>query len=210
MTFPSGHLAANPLPSGIVGSLEISGYQLLADVAGVGAGRLGRQVFLLVVAEPEENDHITQISLHNPRLSEEKLADTYVALAAQLGVLRLSGYRLVPERDGIKSRIKIVNPATGAIVLTVPQKHPGGIFGGGGGWTAQALLASARKLPPPGDPPDLRSPELLSAVLLELALADDEVAAVDAPDLVDGALQLVRANPALDAKQALEAAKEAS
>jgi hypothetical protein len=205
MAFPSGHLAANPLPPGIVGSLELSGYQLLADVAGVGAGRLGRQVFLLVAAEPEENDHITQISLHNPKLSDEKLAETYVQLAAQLGVLRLSGYRLVPERDGIKSRIKIVNPATGAVVLTVPQKHPGGLFGGG--WTAQALLTSARKLPPPGAPPDLQSPGLLSAVLFELALADDSVEAVDVSDVVDRALEIVRANPALDAKQALEAAK---
>ena len=39
--FPPGHLAANPLPPGIVGALGLGGYQLLADVGGVGAGRLG-------------------------------------------------------------------------------------------------------------------------------------------------------------------------
>ena len=51
MTFPPGHLSTNPLPPGIVGALGLGGYQLLTDVAGVGAGRLGPQVFLLVAPD---------------------------------------------------------------------------------------------------------------------------------------------------------------
>ena len=35
--FASGYIGAHPLPSGIVGALGLGGYQLLADVAGVGA-----------------------------------------------------------------------------------------------------------------------------------------------------------------------------
>ena len=46
--FSAGHLAANPLPPGIVGALGLQGYQLLVDVAGVGAGRLGPDEHLLV------------------------------------------------------------------------------------------------------------------------------------------------------------------
>ena len=53
MSFRPGHLQAHPLPPGIVGALGLNGYQLLADVAGVGAGRLGPQVFLLVAPDPD-------------------------------------------------------------------------------------------------------------------------------------------------------------
>ncbi len=52
MPYQPGHLQAHPLPPGIVGALGIGGYQLLADVAGVGAGRIGSQVFLLVAPIP--------------------------------------------------------------------------------------------------------------------------------------------------------------
>ena len=41
MPHEPGHLQAHPLPPGIVGALGIGGYQLLVDVAGVGAGRIG-------------------------------------------------------------------------------------------------------------------------------------------------------------------------
>ena len=51
--FPTGHLASHPLPSGIVGALGLAGYQLLAEVAGVGAGRLGSHAFLLVAPDPD-------------------------------------------------------------------------------------------------------------------------------------------------------------
>src|SRR5437763_1366030 len=53
MVHPPGYLADHPLPPGIVGALGLSGYQLLADLAGVGAGRLGPQAFLLVAPDPD-------------------------------------------------------------------------------------------------------------------------------------------------------------
>ncbi|MBV9003100.1 MAG: hypothetical protein JO181_00470, partial [Solirubrobacterales bacterium] len=123
MMFTAGHLAANPLPPGIVGALGLGGYQLLADIAGVGAGRLGSQAFLLVAADPDPAllDAGTQISLHQTRLRDESEAAAYVQLAAQLGYLRLSGYRLAPDRHGLRSRINLVNPATGAIAATIPD-----------------------------------------------------------------------------------------
>src|SRR5436305_638574 len=103
------------------------GYQLLVDVAGVGAGRLGSQMFLLVAPDPDPAvpDAGTQVSLHQPRLREETEAAAFTQLAAQLGYLRLSGYRLAMERAGLRSKISVVNPATGAVVATIPEKHPG-------------------------------------------------------------------------------------
>src|ERR1700739_2564025 len=91
--FSSGYLAANPLPPGIVGALGLTGYQLLADVAGVGAGRLGPQAFLLVAPEPDPNvpDAGTQIALHLKRLKDEAQAAAFTQLAAELGHLRLFG-----------------------------------------------------------------------------------------------------------------------
>ena len=73
MSFAPAYLATNPLPPGIVGALGLGGYQLLVDVAGVGAGRLGSNAFLLVAAEPDPTlpDAGTQISLHQPRLKDE-------------------------------------------------------------------------------------------------------------------------------------------
>ena len=127
MAFASGHLAEHPLPPGIVGSLGLGGYQLLVDVAGVGAGRLGPQAFLLVAPDPDPNlpDAGTQISLHQPRLRDEAEVAGFTQLAAQLGYMRLSGYRLALERSGLRSRINVVNPATGAVVVTIPEKQPG-------------------------------------------------------------------------------------
>ena len=124
MAFEQGHLAAHPLPSGIVGALSLGGYQLLADVAGVGAGRLGPQAFLLVAPDPDPTlpDAGTQISLHQPRLKDETEALAFTQLAAQLGYLRLSGYRLALERHGLRSKVNLVNPATGAVVATIPDK----------------------------------------------------------------------------------------
>ena len=207
MSFRPGHLAENPLPPGIVGALGVAGYQLLADVAGVGAGRLGPQAFLLVAAEPDPGlpDAGTQIALHQSRLRDEAEAAAYVQLAAQLGYLRLSGYRLALERHGLRSQVKVVNPATGAIVTVIPEKAPGRLFGGGVG--ASRLLASARGLPPAGRPPDLESPELLRQALLALALGDDTLDGAQAAEVADRALELVRADRSLDPPAALEAAK---
>jgi hypothetical protein len=208
MPHPTGHLAAHPLPPGIVGALGLGGYQLLADVGGVGAGRLGPQAFLLIAPDPDPAlpDAGTQIALHHTKLRNEGDLPAFIALAAQLGYLRLSGYRLALERHGLRSRISVVNPATGAIVATIPDKHPGGLLGRGA--SASGLLAAARSLPPAGPPPDLQSPELLRQVLLALALRDEEVGGAEAADLADRALELIRAAPAaLDPPAALEAAK---
>jgi hypothetical protein len=209
MTHAPGHLAAHPLPSGIVGALGLGGYQLLAEVAGVGAGRLGPQAFLLVAPDPDPNlpDAGTQISLHHTRLRNDAELSPFTQLAAQLGYLRLSGYRLALERHGLRSRVNVVNPSTGGIVATIPDKHPGGrlSFGGGGG--ASRLLAAVRSLPPAGPPPDLGRPELMREMLLALALRDESVSGAEAAELADRALALVQANSALDPPAALEAAK---
>ncbi|MGB0097388.1 MAG: hypothetical protein WBP81_33215, partial [Solirubrobacteraceae bacterium] len=144
MSFAPGHLAANPLPPGIVGALGLGGYQLLAEVAGVGAGRLGSQAFLLVAPDPNPAlpDAGTQISLHQPKLRDEVEAIAFPQLAAQLGYLRLSGYRLALERSGLRSKINVVNPATGAVSATVPARQPGRLFGGGA--NATKVLAGLR------------------------------------------------------------------
>ncbi len=210
MSFPPGHLAANPLPAGIVGALGLGGYQLLADVAGVGAGRLGPQAFLLVAPDPEPSlpDAGTQISLHQPRLRDERELSAFTQLAVQLGYLRLSGYRLALERSGLRSRVKVVNPATGGIVATIPDRHPGRLFGGG--TNAGRLLATVRGLPPAGPPPDLQNPEVLRQMLLALALRDETLGAAQAVELADRALELVRGDDSLDPPAALEAARKAS
>ena len=207
MPFRPGHLAENPLPPGIVGALGLGGYQLLADVAGVGAGRLGSQAFLLVAPDPDPAlpDAGTQVALHQPRLRDEREAMAFVQLAAQLGYMRLSGYRLALERSGLRSKINVVNPATGGIAAVIPDKHPGRLFGGGA--SADRLLASVRTLPPAGPPPDLESPELLRQALLALALSDDSLGGAQAAETADRALELLRDDRSLDPPKALEAAK---
>ncbi len=210
MSFSSGYLAEHPLPPGIVGALGVGGYQLLVDVAGVGAGRLGPQAFLLVAPDPDPAlpDAGTQISLHQTRLKSDSDLPPFTQLAAQLGYLRLSGYRLALERHGLRSKINVVNPATGGVAATIPEKHPGGLFGGGGG--APKLLAQVRALPPAGPPPDTQNPELMRQVLLALALRDDSVSGAEAPELADRALELTRGDSALDPSAAIEAAKRDS
>lgn len=207
MSFEPGHLQAHPLPPGIVGALGIGGYQLLADVAGVGAGRIGPNAFLLIAPDPDPAlpDAGTQIALHHSRVKDEADVAAFVQLAAQLGYLRLSGYRLTLERHGLRSKVGVLNPATGAIVATIPDKHPGGLFGGGN--NAGRLLAAVRSLPPAGAPPDLQNPELLRQVLLALALRDESVSGAEAAELADRALQLTRGDATLDPPAALEAAK---
>ncbi len=208
MSFTPGYLASNPLPTGIVGALGLGGYQLLVDVAGVGAGRIGTHAFLLVAADPDPSlpDSGTQISLHQSRLRDEAEASSFIQLAAQLGYLRLSGYRLALERAGLRSKISVVNPATGAIVAVIPDKTPGRLFGGGSG--APKLLAGVRALPPAGPPPDTQSPELLRQVLLALALRDESIGGAEAAELADRALELVIRTGGMDPPAALEAAKQ--
>ncbi|HWD69768.1 MAG TPA: hypothetical protein VG293_06195 [Solirubrobacteraceae bacterium] len=208
MTFAPGHLQHNPLPSGVLGALTLTGYQLLVDVAGVGAGRLGPQAFLLVAPESDGSptEELTHISLHQTRLGSEREAAAYQQLAAQLGYLRLSGYRLALERTGLRSRIGLVNPATGAIAMRIPDKHPGRLFGGGG--NVVSILAAAKRLPPAGPPPDLQRPELLHQALLVLALGDESTGGAEAVALADRALELTQGDPTLDPSAALAAARQ--
>jgi len=205
---PPGYLAAHPLPPGIVGALGLGGYQLVADLAGVGAGRLGPQAFLLVAPDPDPTlpDAGTQISLHHQRLRDDRELASFTQLAAQLGYLRLSGYRLALERAGLRSKINVVNPATGAIAATIPDRHPGRLSLGGGA-TAARLLTSVRGLPPAGPPPDLQNSELMRQILLALALRDDTIGGAQAVELADRALELARGDSGLDPPAALEAAK---
>ncbi len=205
--FTAGHLATHPLPTGITGALGIGGYQLLADVAGVGAGRLGSHAFLLMAPDPDPNLPAagTHISLHQARLREEAEAVAFTQLAAQLGYLRLSGYRLVPERSGMRSKVQVVNPATGGVALIIPDRHPGRLLGGG--MTVQKLLAAVQGLPPAGSPPDLQNPEMLREALLALALRDPAMSGAQAVDVADRALELLRADNTLDPAAAIEAAK---
>jgi hypothetical protein len=209
MAHPPGHLAAHPLPSGIVGALGLGGYQLLAEVGGVGAGRLGPQAFLLVAPDPDPTlpDAGTQISLHHQRARDEREIMAFTQLAAQLGYLRLSGYRLALERSGLRSKVNVVNPGTGAIVASIPDRHPGRLSFGGGA-NASALVAALRTLPPAGPAPDANDPELLRGVLLALALRDESVTGVEAAELADRALQLSRGDTSLDPTAALEAARQ--
>ena len=208
-----GHLAAHPLPPGIVGALGLAGYQLLADVGGVGAGRLGQQAFLLVAPDPDPAlpDAGTQIVLHQGRLRDEAEAASFVTLAAQLAYLRMSGYRIALERHGLRSKIRLVDPATGAVSAEIEDKHPrGGMLSRGGGGTARGLAARLASLPAAGPPADTTNPELMRGVLLALALREDDVGGAEAAELADRALVLMGApGPAgqLDPPAALRAAR---
>lgn len=205
--FRPGYLAEHPLPPGIIGALGLQGYQLLVDIAGVGAGRLGSHAFLLVAPDPDPAavDTGTQIALHQSRLRDEAEAAAFAQLAAELGYLRLSGYRVVPSRSGLRSHVNVINPASGAIVVTIPDRYPGRLFGGG--MTAARLVPAVRSLPAAGPPPDTRSPEILRQVLLALALRDDSLGGAEAANLADRALELARADDSLDPPAALAAAK---
>ncbi len=216
MAFTTGYLAEHPLPSGIAGALDLGGYQLLADIGGVGAGRLGPQAFLLVAPDPDPGlpDAGTQIVFHHAR-ADDRAAAAYVALAAELGYRRLSGYRMALERHGLRSKARLVDPATGAVSLVIDDRHPrGGLFSRGSDQGASGLVARLRALPAAGPPPDLANPELMRGVLLALALRDDSLGGAEAAELADRALALMTAagaggggQRALDPPAALEAAR---
>ena len=182
MSFAPGHLADHPLPPGIVGALGLGGYQLLVDVAGVGAGRLGPQAFLLVAPDPDPSlpDAGTQISLHQPRLKDEREAcrvhparrparlPAPVGLPARARAPRPAqqGQRRQPRDRRDRGHDPRQAPAAGCSAAVA---------------NAASLLATVRALPPAGPPPDLQSPELLRQVLLALALRDESSAAPRRP-----------------------------
>lgn len=213
--FPTGYLAEHPLPSGILGALGLAGYQLLADIGGVGAGRLGSQAFLLIAPDPDPAlpDAGTQIVLHHTRAGDRDGA-AYVALAAELGYRRLSGWRLALERHGLRSKARLVDPATGAVSVVIEDRHPrGGLLSRGSEASASGLAARLRALPAAGPPPELADPELMRGVLLALALRDDSLGGAEAAELADRALTLMTASGAdggqraLDPPAALQAAR---
>lgn len=208
MAFAPGYLSEHPLPPGIVGALSLGGYQLLADVAGVGAGRLGPQAFLLVATDPDPTvvDAGTQISLHQHKLRDERDMVAYTQLAAQLGFLRLSGYRVALQRAGLRSKISLVNPATGAIVAQIPEKHPGGLFGGG--TSVATLLATVKGLPPAGPPPDTRNPEILQQWFLAMALRDDSLGGAEAEETAERAVAILLSDPSLDPQTVFQQARQ--
>jgi hypothetical protein len=209
MAYSPGHLATHPPPPGIIGAYGLAGYSLLADIAGVGAGRLGSQAFLLVAPDPDPTlpDLSTQLVLHHTRVRDDAEAARFAALAGELGYARLTGYRLAPERRGLRSRLAIVDPATGAIRVTIPDRHPVGLLARNSPAGVPRLLAAVRALPPADPAPDLADPELLRGVLLALALRDEALTGVQAAELADRALGLLRGDVTLDAPRALEAAR---
>jgi len=206
-----GYLSEHPLPPGITGALGLGGYQLLAEIGGVGVGRLGPQIFLVVAGDPDPAvpEPGTQISLHHQRFRDEHELSAWTALAAQLGYLRLSGYRLIPERQGLRSAVRLMDPSSGAVAAQIPPKHPGRLSLGGGA-TAPALLATLRALPAAGPALDPQRPELMREVILALALRDEETSGTQAVELADRALELTQADPSLDPAAALSAARSAS
>jgi hypothetical protein len=208
MSFGPGYLAEHPLPPGIAGALTLGGYQLLVDVGGVGAGRLGPQAFLLIAGDPDPNipDPGTQISLHQSKLKDERDMVAYTQLAGQLGFLRMSGYRLALQRAGLRSKVNLVNPATGAIAAQIPEKHPG-MFGSNTN-SVGSLLANVRTLPAAGPPPDTADPELMQQWFLALALRDDSLGGAQAAEVADRAVGVLRADPSLTPEQAIEQAKQ--
>jgi len=208
MAPPLGHLARHPLPPAVAGALNVTGYQLLAEVAGVGIGRLGRQIFLLFAPDPDPTapDPMTHVALHQPRLHEEREVASWTALAAQLGYLRLSGYRVIAERDGMRSQLVVVDPATGAVAVQIPARHPGRLALSSAG-SAAHLLGMLRALPQAGPPVDPERPEVVRDAILALALSDERTTGVEAAELADRAFELVRADPSLDPRAALVAAR---
>ena len=208
MSFGPGHLSEHPLPPGIVGALGLAATSCSSTSAESARADSGRTRSCWSRPSPTRRYRTpgTQISLHQPRLKDEREASAFTQLAAQLGYLRLSGYRLALERAGLRSKVNLVNPATGAIVAMIPDKQPGRLFGGGA--NAASLLATVRGLPPAGPPPDLQSPELLRQVLLALALRDESLGGAEAAELADRALELTRQSGGMDPPAALEAAKQ--
>ena len=117
---------------------------------GVGAGRLGRRRSCSSRPIPTRR---CPTPARRSRCTSRGCATrprrpAFTQLAAQLGYLRLSGYRLALERYGLRSKVNVVNPATGGVVATIPDKHPGRLFGGGGERRHSCWPRRARCRPP--------------------------------------------------------------
>ena len=208
MTFPTGYLAEHPLPTGIIGALGLAGYQLLADVAGVGAGRLGPQAFLLVAPDPDPSlpDAGTQIALHHSgcaptRGGAVRAAGRAARLSAALGLpARARAPRPALARStgqpGDRGRSWPRSP-TSTPVGCLPRR-----------WRGRRPAARLRALPPAGPAARPDQPRADARVLLALALRDDDSVGAEAVELADRALPLTRGDAALDPPAALVAAKQ--
>ena len=158
---------------------------------------------------PSRTSPRTEIGLNSGVINYNVLpgtqADRDSALGLPTGVCWSADGQRVYVASLATNKIGVVNPGTGGVVATIPAKHPGRLLGGG--VNAARLLATVRALPPAGPPPDLENPEMLRQMLLALALRDESIGAAEAVDLADRALDLARADHALDPPAALEAAK---
>ncbi|MGI8557271.1 MAG: hypothetical protein ACR2ND_03010 [Solirubrobacteraceae bacterium] len=212
MAHANDHLAQHPLPPAMMQSLGVAGYQLLFEVGGVGVGRQGTDVFLLLAEDVADGaEHLpsgTHLVYHQARFREEAELAGWLSLAAQLGYLRLSGWRIVLTREGLRSRVDVLNPATGAIAASIPRKCGGSLFGGRAKGGVGALRAALRALQPPESVDRAAaSQEQLYGLYLSLAMADADSSAAAGVELADRAWELSRADPALDPRAALEAAR---
>ena len=132
----------------------------------------------------------------------------FTQLAAQLGYLRLSGYRLALERHGLRSKINVVNPATGAIAATIPDKHPAAGCSAAAATARQAAGRASGRCRPPGRRPTRRTPSCCIRCCWRWPCATSRVGGAEAAELADRALELTRGDAALDPPAALEAAKQ--
>jgi hypothetical protein len=215
MAFSAHYLAEHPPPTGMLQALGVAGFRLLFEVAGVGVGRQGSDVFLVVAADPapgggEPGPTDTHVVGHQARFRDEAELNAWLELAAQLGLLRLGGWQLVLTRQGLRSSLEVLNPQTGAVTATIPDRL-GGLGGRlmGRRQDPRSLVAGLRGLQPPEAlaGPE-RSREQLYGLYLSLAMQDPDVLGSDqAIAIADRAFELAEADPSLDPRQALAAAR---
>ena len=153
---------------------------------------------------PAPRSRCTSTRLKN----ERRGVAPFTQLAAQLGYLRLSGYRLALERRGLRSKINVVNPATGAIVGDDPRQAPGraAVVGGGGGATQLLATVTRAAAGRPAARPR-RTPSCCVRCCSRSRCATRSLGGAEAAELADRALELTRGDAALDPPAALEAAK---
>ena len=206
-----GYLAAHPLPPGSSarsGSAATSCWPTSAASARAGSARRrscwSRPTRTRRCPTPARRSRCTTRSC-----ATSSEASAFIALAAQLGYLRLSGYRLALERHGLRIEDPLSTRRPAAIAAEIPDKHPGG-----GCSVAAAAPAAPRacwrpcaRCRRPARRRISSNPELLRGVLLALALRDESVGGAEAAELADRALPLTTGDGALDPPAALEAAK---
>ena len=190
------------------GALGLGGYQLLVDIAGVGAGRLGPQAFLLVAPDPDPAlpDAGTQISLHQTKLRDEA---EMAAFTPARGAARL------PAPVGLPARARALRaaeqgqprqPGERRDRREIPDKHPGRLFGGG---TARRDCSRrSRALPPAGPAAGHAEPRAAAPGLAGAGAGGRHAGRRRGRGVADRALELAQGNPASIPPAAIEAAKQ--